>query len=69
LAGLRLLWRSDAQPQAPGYRRNSQPFCPLLKDYGSRINCEQSTTHQQTIRAKLTDIYAMERNYLSGPIK
>jgi hypothetical protein len=44
-------------------------FCPLLKDYGSRINCEQSTTHKQTIRAKLTDIYAMERNYLSGPIK
>lgn len=47
-----------------GYPRNKQIICPYLEDYTSRIERKQSTTHKQTIRAKLTGIYAMERKFL-----
>jgi len=46
------------------YLRYKQLIAPYLNDYAPRIGRKELTTHKQTIRAKLTGIYAMEGNYL-----
>jgi hypothetical protein len=54
----------------PGrYLGKEQPVRIGLNDYAPRIERKQSTTHKQTIWAKLTGIYAVKRNYLCTRVK
>jgi len=54
----------------PGrYLGKERPVRIGLSDYAPRIERKQSTTHKQTIWAKLTGIYAVKRNYLCTRVK
>ena len=65
--GPRQCWKLDAQTHGSEYRTNQQHIRAFQESDAPRIKCKQSTTHKQTIWAKLTAIYAMERYYLWVP--
>src|ERR1700721_4281405 len=58
-----------ARIQTFSYTRNKQFVCSCLNGYAARIDREESTRHKQTIQAKLTGIYAVERNHRCKPVK